>query len=51
MPDGGVIRIRAMNRHIDDPRPTDLQTLSPGPYVNLTMQDRTCSQGVEGSGL
>ena len=49
MPDGGVIRIRAMNRHLHDPRSTDLQTLRPGPYVNLTIQDH--GTGIEAAHL
>jgi CheY-like chemotaxis protein len=39
MPDGGVIHVHAVNRRIDDVRPTNLQILSPGPYVNITIQD------------
>jgi len=39
MPDGGVIYVRAVNRRIDDVGPTNLQILSPGPYVNITIQD------------
>jgi signal transduction histidine kinase/CheY-like chemotaxis protein len=39
MPDGGVIYIHAVNRRMDDLRSANLQILSPGPYVSITIQD------------
>lgn len=49
MPDGGVIHVHAVNSRMDDPRPTHLQTLSPGPYVHITLQD--CGSGIEAAHL
>jgi signal transduction histidine kinase/ActR/RegA family two-component response regulator len=49
MPDGGVIHVHALNCRIDDLRPTHLQTLSPGPYVHITLQDG--GRGIEAAHL
>lgn len=49
MPEGGVIRVRALNCRVEDLRPANLQTLSPGPYVNLYIQD--CGSGIEAAHL
>ncbi|ETX04875.1 MAG: hypothetical protein ETSY2_26275 [Candidatus Entotheonella gemina] len=39
MPHGGVIRIHAVNRRLDDLRPANLQSLRPGPYIHIAIQD------------
>ncbi len=49
MPDGGVIRIDAGNIRLDERRPDTLRFLSPGPYVNIAIQD--CGAGIEAAHL
>lgn len=49
MPDGGVIHIHAANRHIHDRRPAKLQSLVPGPYVTIIIQDN--GVGIEAAHL
>ncbi len=49
MPDGGVIHVQVENRRVAPPLPTDLQTLVPGPYVHIAIQD--CGTGIEAAHL